>query len=195
MGAETIALIGTAVATAGSVGQAVYTQQASQASQRAERLRERQMRLDAMKRRRESIRQAQFASSVATARGEAQGVAAGSSVIGGAAAQTTGELGRQINYTNQSEDIGTGIFQANADIAGAQGMSSLFGAAGQFGTTVLGNAQKIYDIGQTLFAPPTTQQSWNMGTSVTPAYNPSVAPAPVNVPFGAPYYGQGAVPY
>lgn len=182
--ATTIAAITAITATAAAGGQAYYTSQASAASRRAERLREQQMRLDAMRRRRESIRQSMIANSVAASRGVAQGVGEGSSVLFGALGQTQGELGRQVSYTNESEAIGAGIFQANRDIASAQAASSMFQQAGNLSTSVLSNSQKISDIGQTLFGPSTGP------TFATGPGNPSGVPAGF-----APGQVYGTVPY
>ena len=194
--ATTIALIGLGISAAAAGGQAYYSNQASRASRRAERLREQQMRMDARRRRIQAIRQSMMAGSLATARGANQGVGEGSSVIGGAAGQTAGELGRELSYTNASEQIGAGIFQANADIAGAQGMASLFNAAGTIGNTLLGNAQTISNIGASLFTP-AASSNWATTVTPTPAYNPTATPtlAPINVPLQNQQRAQAAYPY
>jgi hypothetical protein len=109
------------------------------------------MQLDAERQRRETIRKAIVAQSLGSARAVAQGVGQGSSVIGGAYGQNWGQAGRDVNFTNQSESIGMSLFQANADLARAQGSAAAANAAGQFSTVLLNKAQDIYRIGQSLF--------------------------------------------
>jgi len=84
------------------------------AQKKAEKLRERQMNLQAMRERREVIRQATLARSTALATATSQGAAApGSSGLGGAYGQISGEAGRQKVAINQNQQIGQGIFAAN----------------------------------------------------------------------------------
>jgi hypothetical protein len=143
-----IAAVGS-VASAG--GQAYFSHEASQASNRAEQLRKQQMQLEADRKRRETIRQAIVAQSLATARQTAQGVSQGSSVIGGAFGQIAGVEGRDINFTTQSEQIGSGIFAANADQTSASSYASLFQQTGNLSTALFTNAEKIGRIGTNLF--------------------------------------------
>lgn len=85
-----------------------------EAQKKAEKLRERQMNLQAMRERREVIRQATLARSTALATATSQGAAApGSSGLGGAYGQIAGEANRQKVSINQNEQIGSGIFAAN----------------------------------------------------------------------------------
>jgi hypothetical protein len=164
--ASTLTAIGLGISAVSAGAQYSANQQAAKASRRAERLREQQMKLDAQRKRRETIRQALAATSLATARSVGQGVGEGSSVFFGAYGQTMGELGRQINYTNVSEQIGGQLFDANADYASAVSAASTFNALGNIGTGLMTNAKTIDEIGTSLFGPPTTQQSWNQGTTV-----------------------------
>jgi hypothetical protein len=105
----------TAVASiAGGYLQYKGMQKQTAALQKAERLRERQMNLQAQRERRETIRQAMLARSTALATTTAQGASApGSSALGGAYGQITGEAGRQTLSINQNQEIGAGIFAAN----------------------------------------------------------------------------------
>jgi len=170
--AATLAAIGTAVQVAGAAGSAYYTSQASQASQRAERLREQQMRLEAFKRRRESMRQSIVANSMARARSVGQGVDMGSSVLFGAYGQTQGEQGRQVSYTNESEGIGRGIFAANRDMASAQASASMFKQAGDLGTALTSNSDKISKVGSQLFSPTSSTVQPNPWGAVVMPYSP-----------------------
>jgi hypothetical protein len=105
----------TAVASiAGGYLQYKGQQQQTAALQKAERLRERQMNLQAQRERRDAIRQAMAARATALATATSQGAsAAGSSALGGAYGQITGEANRQILAINQNQEIGAGIFKAN----------------------------------------------------------------------------------
>lgn len=85
-----------------------------QAQQKAERLRERQMNLQAMRERREVVRNAILARATALATTTAQGASAtGSSALMGAYGQISGDRGRQTVAINQNQEIGAGIFKAN----------------------------------------------------------------------------------
>jgi hypothetical protein len=106
-----------------------------QAQKKAERLRERQMNLQAMRERREVVRQSILARSTALATTTAQGAASqGSSALGGAYGQIGGEAGRQRVAINQNQEIGQGIFKANRQyFSGTQqmGMGQAVAGAGQ----------------------------------------------------------------
>lgn len=93
-----------------------------QAQQKAERLRERQMNLQAMRERREVVRNSILARATALATTTAQGASApGSSALGGAYGQIAGDRGRQTLAINQNQEIGKGIFAANRQyFAGSQ---------------------------------------------------------------------------
>lgn len=120
------------------------------AQQKAEKLRERQMNLQAMRERREVIRQSILARSTALAQTTAQGAAAsGSSALGGAYGQISGDKNRQIVAINQNQQIGQGIFKANRQyFAGSQqiGMGQAVAGAGEaissFLTTTFGGTGK-----------------------------------------------------
>lgn len=105
------------------------------AQQKAEKLRERQMNLQAMRERREVIRQSVVARATALATTTAQGAAApGSSALGGSYGQIGGERGRQIQAINQNQEIGQGIFKANRQyFQGSQqiGLGTAIAGAGQ----------------------------------------------------------------
>jgi hypothetical protein len=105
----------TAVASvAGSYLQYKGQQQQTAALQKAERLRERQMNLQAQRERRDAIRQAMAARATALATATTQGASsAGSSALGGAYGQIQGEANRQTLAINQNQQIGKGIFAAN----------------------------------------------------------------------------------
>ena len=165
-----IAVAGAAISGVSAVGQMQSTAKASKASRQAEALRAEQKRLDAMRRRRETLRQGIVANSMARARNVAQGAGMGSSVLFGAYGQTAGEVGRQTSYVNTSERIGSGIFDANQDIANAWASAAMFNQAGKFGNVLMTNAQTIGKIGTSLFSGSsgTTVNPWT--TTVNPDY-------------------------
>lgn len=102
------------------------------AQQKAERLRERQMNLQAMRERRDVIRNSILARATALATTTNQGAAApGSSALGGAYGQIGGDRGRQTVAINQNQEIGAGIFKANRQyFAGTQKVGLGQGIAG-----------------------------------------------------------------
>lgn len=129
-----------AVITLGSTLVGGYMQYKGQekqikAQQKAEKLRERQMNLQAMRERREVIRQSILARSTALAQTTAQGAAApGSSALGGAYGQISGDKNRMTVAINQNQQIGQGIFKANRQyFQGSQqiGMGQAVAGAGQ----------------------------------------------------------------
>lgn len=187
----TIAAIGAITSGVSAVGGGISTYMASQASAKQERLRKKQMNIDASNRRRTAIRQQILANSIANTRSVAQGVGEGSSVLFGAVGQAAGEAGRQISYTNMSEDIGEGIFSAAASQAGFQGAASMFNATGNFGNALFQNSQRLYDIGQTLLngqTNPVATDSW-VGGSGPSQYRPMIPGPGMNVnPINVPWY-------
>lgn len=116
-----------------------------QAQQKAERLRERQMNLQAMRERRDVIRNAILARSTALATATSQGATApGSSALGGAYGQIAGDKGRQTVAINQNQEIGQGIFKANRQyFAGTQTMG-LGSAVSGVGSAVGGTLNDRY---------------------------------------------------
>lgn len=126
---------------------------ASSASRRAEKLREQQLRLESTRRRREAIRQFQLqrATALSNITGATGSVLGGGSAIGGLGGLTS-NLSTQLNTISQAEDIGTGIFKANADYASAQGLQSIGGGMQSFGGQLFQNSQAIGRIGSTLYA-------------------------------------------
>lgn len=84
----------------------------AEAAKRAEKLRMRQMDLEASRARREQIRRAQVARAQATASAVTQG-AQFSSALAGGQAQVQNEAGRNIVAVNQDQGIGNAIFKAN----------------------------------------------------------------------------------
>ncbi len=143
-----IAGIGLATAAIGSAVQYEGTVQQSEASQKAERLRQQQMNLDAYRKRREVVRQMILAQATGKANAASQGasVTGDSAVIGGSqqAASTSG-----VNQTDiaQSQGIGNKLFQANADFAAGQITSSWGSNIQQAGGGIMQNSDVISRVG------------------------------------------------
>lgn len=138
-----IPLIGLAIAAIGT-GVAVKGQMdVAEATQDAEKLRKKQMNLDAMRRRREIARQAILARSQALSNATAQGAGEGSGLQGGYG-QISGEAGRATLETNQSQTIGSGIFDANARAAKGEGITAIGGGLRSLGGDIAGSSGRIF---------------------------------------------------
>ena len=128
--ATTIAAVGLAVSAVG-VGASVYgsVQQGKAQSKMAEEqkkqeaLRKQQMNLEAMRRKREIIRQSQMAQAKSLATATAQG-GAESSGFAGALGTISGQAGGATLATNQNQEIGGAMFDSNARMAGLMGASA-----------------------------------------------------------------------
>ena len=117
--AEAVMAIGGVV---GAYGQ--FTQ--AKASERAEKLRKRQMNLDAMRKKRELIREGVMARAQAVSAATAQGAGEGSGLAGGVA-QVTGQVNRNVLATGQDQQLGNRMFKANQKYAQG-GMISAVGS-------------------------------------------------------------------
>jgi len=104
---------GTAVAYKGQQQQAKAQKQLIAAQQVAEDSRKQQMNLDATRKKREIVRQAQLARAAAVATANAQG-AGDSSALGGAIGGIEGQTGVNLAGVNQNQQLGNQIFDANA---------------------------------------------------------------------------------
>lgn len=126
-----LSVVGTAVGVYGTIKQ-------GQAMKKAEQLRKKQMDLDATRRRREIVRQATIARSTALANATASGSAQGSGLQGGQAS-ITANAGNQIVQTNQAQEIGAGIFSANAQAAQYGTIASVGQGLGNLGNSMFNN--------------------------------------------------------
>jgi len=146
-----------AAAVAATVAGTAYTviqgQRVAKASKRAEQLRQQQLEAETRRRRREAFRQAQIARARATANTAAQlGTTAqqtGSAIAGQGG--ITGQLDRTVGALGSNLQIGQGLFQANAQIAQAQGQQALGQAVSGFGSFLINNQSTIGRLNQTLF--------------------------------------------
>lgn len=147
-----ISAIAMAITAAGTAYSTYNSIQASEASQRAESLRKEQMKLEAERNRRKTIREAMAARAVALSNiTQAGGSDQGSSATGGAFGQISNSLGNNINDLSQSVRIGAGIFDANAAQSEAQGQMAIGQAISSMGKDIFAAGPKINAIGETLF--------------------------------------------
>lgn len=144
-----IAAIGLGVAAVGAGVQAYGTMQQSEASQKAEKLRNRQMNLDAQRKRREAIRQMILNQAQAKSNAAVQGVAQGDSAVQGAIGQQANSAAQNTTAINQSQQIGQGIFNANKDYAGGQVTSAWGQNITSVGASMMGNSETISRVGAT----------------------------------------------
>ncbi len=133
-------LVGAASAAAGIAGtflQYKGMKEAQAGQERAEALRLRQMNLESARERRTTMRQAIISRAQALSASTQQGaVGSGPSAGLGNIASASGG---NINAINQGEEIGTGMFQANRQIAAGQTTSSMGSAIQGFGSFLNSN--------------------------------------------------------
>lgn len=149
-----IAGIGLAVGVAGTAVQVIGANQQAAAAKRAEDLRERQMNLEAQRQRRQAIRNALRARSIALTSATSQNAEGGSGLQGGFA-QIGQQLGSNLQGINQSTEIGAGIFQANRDSAGASSLVSFGSGLSSLGGALVQNSETLGRVG-TFFGTPRT---------------------------------------
>lgn len=146
-------IIGAVSAIAGVVGTAVSVVgaiQQNKAAKKAEALRERQMNLEAQRERRTAIRQAQVAQATAISNASAQGGTGGSGIAGGLG-QISNQMNQNITATNQNQEIGAGIFQANRQISSAQTLQSIGSGITGFGNAFASMFQPANRVSQNSF--------------------------------------------
>lgn len=158
----TIAAIGLAVSAVG-VGTSIYgaiqqgnAQKDMAAEQKKqEAIRKQQMNLEAMRRKRDIIRQAQMASAKSLATASAQG-GAESSGFAGALATTSGQAGGATLATSQNQELGNAMFASNARMAGYMGEAAQGGTIASAGSglsslggSLIQNSRTISRIGST----------------------------------------------
>ena len=108
----------------GGVVSAIGSMKQAKASAKAEKLRERMMSLEAIRKRREIVREGVVARAQATSNAVAQGAGEGSGLKGGIA-QITSQQNRNTVASTQDEELGHGVFKANRQYAKAGGLISL----------------------------------------------------------------------
>ena len=122
-----------ALGLVGGVMQAIGAAKQAKASEKAEKARQRMMQLEAMRKRREMIREATVARAQATSNATAQGAGEGSGLKGGIA-QITSRTNAGILASNQDETLGNKVFAANRAYAKAGGLIALGGGISALGS-------------------------------------------------------------
>ena len=131
-----IAPIITAAAAVIGTGVSFYGQMKQQEAQRKqERIRRRQMELEAARRRRQIIREAALKRAESAATGYAQG-AGTSSAMAGAIGGISQQAGSNILATNQGQALGQQMFAANAQEASGGMISNIGQGLGSLGKGV-----------------------------------------------------------
>lgn len=113
--------------------QAIGAAKQAKASEKAEKARQRMMQLEATRKRREMIREATVARAQAISSATAQGAGEGSALKGGIA-QITSRQNRNVLASNQDEDLGNKVFQANRQYAKAGGLIAFGGGISSLGS-------------------------------------------------------------
>lgn len=149
-----IAGVGLAIGAAGAVTSVAGAQQQAQAAKRAERLRERQMELEAMRQRRAALRAALRARSVGLVNATAQGAGSGSGIQGGYG-QIGGDLGNNMVGINQATQIGAGIFEANRQGADGASLAAFGSGLSSLGGSLVSNADTLGRLGTYATTPKT----------------------------------------
>jgi len=153
-------MIGLGVSAAG-VGTQMYamSQQAkvqkemAEKQKEAEALRQQQMNLESMRRKREMIRSAQASSAMAVASATNQG-GGESSGLAGALSTVSGRSGNSLLATSQNEELGNKMFGINSQMAtlqgeraGYEGMAGMGSGLSSLGGMMVKNQQEIHKIG------------------------------------------------
>lgn len=145
---------GMALQAIGTGVQMDAAQKQTDASIRAERLREQQMNLETMRQRRQAVRNALRSRAIAVASATNQGAAsAGSSGLPGGLAQISNQGQDNVSGIDKGKQIGSGIFNANADYAAAGGQMAVGQGLSSLGGALVNNAPTIGSIG-TFFGSP-----------------------------------------
>jgi hypothetical protein len=158
---SSIALIGGLALSGAGVGAqvfgAIHANEAQKdeirAQQKAEASREQGMKLDAMRKQREAIRQGMLARSQALTVGSNQGAGYGSGITGAEAGATQQSAYNVLGVSEQSQ-IGSQIFQANREAfnakkeqADAGTLSAIGGGLGTLGGALMKNVGQINRLG------------------------------------------------
>jgi hypothetical protein len=137
----TLAMVGLGLAAAGT-GANVYgqTKQAA-ASKQAERIRQRQMRVQADRERRQAIREGMQARAMANTNLSNQGGAFGSAQ--GGLSQVVSNAGQRVSDTNVNQNLGEALFRANDKLSQGKMISGIGSSVAALGTQMIGSADQI----------------------------------------------------
>lgn len=152
-------IAGTAVSYMGAQEQADANKKMQAEQKKQEALRQQQMNLEAMRKKREIVRQANFARASSLSTATNQG-GAESSGFQGALATISGNAGRGSLATSQNQQLGNDMFASNARMAGFMGqaqsgasMASMGSGISSLGGALTQNAGTISQVGQYYGAP------------------------------------------
>lgn len=139
--------VGGLVLGAIGLGLQVYGQsQQARAQKQEEALREQQMNLDAMRQRREVVKNAAMARATALANASSQGAQFGSGLQGGYG-EIAGQAGQQMQAVNQNQEIGAGIFAANRRYYTASVFTDIGSGLYSLGGSMINNAGTYSKLG------------------------------------------------
>ena len=153
MAAITAITLGVALAGAATTGYGMYKgnkagKAMEEATIRREKLNEQRMKLEAANQRRKATREMLAARAMSLANASAAGAQFGSGYAGGQA-QIGSSYGTNMGIINQNENIGEGIFAANADIARASRDQNTAQGIMNLGKDIFASSQAIGRIGAT----------------------------------------------
>lgn len=134
-----LSIVGTVFGVIGGLGQA-------KAAQKAEDARQQQMHLEALRRRRESIRQGAVARASAISSATNQG-AGESSALQGGIAQVQTATGRNVLAANQDKEAGDQVFAANKAYARAGSMIAIGNGISSLGGAVSSSSGSMQKLG------------------------------------------------
>lgn len=141
-----IGAVGLGIGAAGTVVQYNAQRTAAAAQQRQERIRERQMELQATRQRRDAIRQSMRARSIALTTASDQGAGSGSGIAGGLG-QIAAQGNSNLQGINQGVELGAEMFSTNRQIAGAQTLASFGSGLSSLGGSIYGASDTLGRIG------------------------------------------------
>lgn len=139
-------IIGLGMQAAGTAAQMEGNKQAAEASRRAEALRKQQMDLESARQRRQVVRNALRARSLALTASVNQGASSGSGIQGGLS-QVQNQTASNIQGINQGQQIGAGIFDANMDVSRGQELASFGSGLSSLGGALFSSAPSIGRLG------------------------------------------------
>lgn len=143
-----IASIGLALGAAGAVVNYMGQSAVASAQRKQEKIRQTQMNLDVMRRRREMVRQMLIARALGVSNATNQGAVGSDSAVQGGIAQATQTAAVGSMDLNQNSQLGTQMFAANAQEAQGRGIAGLGSAIGSWGSGLMQNSQVISRVGQ-----------------------------------------------
>lgn len=145
-----IAAIGLGLSAAGAFEQFTGAKKAEKGAERAENARQAAQNLDAQRRKRQIIRDAQLARSQALANATAQGAQEGSGLQGGLA-QISGEKNDSILGVNLNQQLGNEVFAANKQQRQGQSQANVGQAIQSVGGAIMQNRGAIERVGTYAF--------------------------------------------